>query len=50
MLEATDGDRRSYLEIAEVLEQTSNRAGADLEQLWRRIVLNVLISDRCSGS
>jgi len=44
-LEARDGDQRSYLEIAEAIEQTSSRAGADLRQLWRRIVFNVLISN-----
>lgn len=44
-LEAVDGDQRSYLEIAEVVEQTSSRATADLAQLWRRIVFNVLVSN-----
>ena len=37
MLEASDGDLRSYLDIAEVLETASDRATADLHQLWRRI-------------
>ena len=45
MLEASDGDERSYLEIAEVLETASNRSTADLHQLWRRIVFSVLISN-----
>ncbi len=45
MLEAGDGDRRSYLEIAEIIEQTSARATAELRELWRRIVFNVLISN-----
>lgn len=45
MLEASDGDRRSYPEIAEVIETTSDTAGADLEQLWRRILFTVLISN-----
>ena len=45
MLEATDGDQRSYLEIAEAIEQHSSRASADLAELWRRIVFNVLISN-----
>lgn len=45
MLEATDGDQRSYLEIAETIEQTSARATADLAELWRRIVFNILISN-----
>ena len=45
MLEASDGDQRSYLEIAEVIENSSARATAELHQLWRRIVLSVLISN-----
>lgn len=45
MLEASDGDRRSYLEIAEVIEVTSARAGRDLAELWRRVVFSVLISN-----
>lgn len=45
MLEASDGDRRSYLEIAEVIENTSVRATEDLHELWRRIVFAVLISN-----
>jgi len=45
MLEAEDGDRRSYLEIAEVIENTSARATAELHQLWRRIVFSIPISN-----
>ncbi|HVA60235.1 MAG TPA: HipA domain-containing protein [Mycobacteriales bacterium] len=45
MLEASDGDQRSYLEIADVLERVSTRATAELHQLWRRIVFSVLISN-----
>jgi serine/threonine-protein kinase HipA len=45
MLEATDGDQRSYLELAEVVEQCSPHAARDLAQLWRRIVFNVLVSN-----
>lgn len=45
MLEARDGDERSYLEIAETLETVSDQATADLHQLWRRIVFSVLISN-----
>ena len=45
MLEARDGDTRSYLDLAEVIEQSSPSATADLSQLWRRIALNVLISN-----
>jgi serine/threonine-protein kinase HipA len=45
MLEASDGDRRSYLDIAEVIEGVSARATAELHALWRRIVFSVLISN-----
>ena len=45
MLQATDGDQRSYLEIAEAIEERSARAGQDLAQLWRRLLFNVLISN-----
>jgi len=45
MLEASDADRRSYLEIADVVERTSARATDELRQLWRRIVFSVLISN-----
>ncbi|MHB1873406.1 MAG: type II toxin-antitoxin system HipA family toxin [Streptosporangiaceae bacterium] len=45
VLEARDGDQRSYLEIADVIERHSPTATADLRQLWRRIAFSVLISN-----
>jgi serine/threonine-protein kinase HipA len=45
MLEATDGDRASYLDIAEVIERRSPEVREDLPQLWRRIAFSVLISN-----
>lgn len=45
MLEASDGDQRSYLEIAEVIEECSPAATYDLHRLWRRIVFSVLTSN-----
>lgn len=45
MLEASDGDQRSYLEIAGVIEERSPAATADLRQLWRRIAFSILISN-----
>jgi serine/threonine-protein kinase HipA len=45
MLEAKDGERASYLEIAEAIEERSVDAGADLQELWRRIVFTILISN-----
>lgn len=45
MLEARDGDQRSYLDIGEVIEEQSPSATQDLLQLWRRMVFSVLISN-----
>ena len=45
MLEAADGDRRSYLDIAEVIEGVSAHTTRQLHQLWRRLVFSVLISN-----
>jgi len=45
MLEANYGDQRSYLEIAEVIEQRSTAATAELRQLWLRMAFSVLISN-----
>lgn len=45
LLEATDGESRSYLEIAEAIEEHSSSAAADLRELWRRIVFSRLISN-----
>lgn len=45
MLQSTDGEQGSYLEIAEAIETRSSHATADLRQLWRRIVFSILISN-----
>jgi serine/threonine-protein kinase HipA len=45
MLNAGYGEQRSYLEIAEVIEERSPDAAADLLELWRRIAFSVLISN-----
>ena len=45
MLQSTDGEQGSYLEIAEAIETRSSRATSDLHQLWRRIVFSILISN-----
>ena len=44
MLEASDGDQRSYLEIAQVIEERSPAVTKELRQLWRRICFTILIS------
>jgi serine/threonine-protein kinase HipA len=45
LLEATDGDRATYLDIAEVIERYAHDAEADLVELWRRIAFSMLISN-----
>jgi serine/threonine-protein kinase HipA len=45
MLEATDHDAGSYLDIAAVIEQISPHATDDLHELWRRIAFSILISN-----
>ncbi len=45
ILEATDGDSGSYLEIADVIERESPSARRDLHELWRRIAFSILISN-----
>jgi serine/threonine-protein kinase HipA len=45
MLQAGYDDRRSYLDIAAVIEEKSPAATADLRQLWRRIAFSVLITN-----
>jgi len=45
MLEATDRQPRSYLEIAEVIESISPHATDDLRQLWTRIAFVILVSN-----
>lgn len=44
-LGATDGESRSYLDIANVLRQIGSAPKRDLEQLWRRMVFNILVSN-----
>lgn len=49
LLERQDGDDSStgasYLELAELLIQRGANTSADLEQLWRRIVFNICVSN-----
>jgi len=45
MVEANDGDHRSYLEIADVIDLHSPQTTDDLRQLWRRVAFSVLISN-----
>lgn len=45
MLEARDGDAGTYLDIAAVIEEVSDKASEDLQQLWRRMLFSVLIGN-----
>jgi serine/threonine-protein kinase HipA len=45
MLGARDGETHSYLEVVDALRQHGAQVKEDLEQLWRRIVFYVLISN-----
>lgn len=45
MLGAQDGERGSYLDIADVISGQSLHASQDLAELWRRIAFGVLISN-----
>ncbi len=45
LLEASDGDDRSYLDLVEVIEEESDRATADLHELWRRVAFSILVSN-----
>jgi serine/threonine-protein kinase HipA len=48
LLAATESDGTSYLEIVGLIEAsgTSTRIGDDLEQLFRRVLFNILIGNR----
>lgn len=45
MLGAKDNEQRSYLEIADTIRRFGAQPKRDLEQLWRRIVFSILISN-----
>lgn len=45
MLTAADHEQHSYLEIADLLRRHGAEPRADLRQLWRRLVFNVLITN-----
>lgn len=45
LLDGLDQEPRSYLEIAEVVRRFGAHARADLSELWRRMVFNILVSN-----
>jgi serine/threonine-protein kinase HipA len=44
-LERIDGDQGSYLDIVQIIEERSRNATTELEQLFRRVAFNILISN-----
>ena len=45
LLGLSDGDEATYTDIAEVIRMYSSAPTADLHELWRRIVFNVIIGN-----
>lgn len=45
MLGAKDNEQHSYLEIADALSQYGAKPNHDMEELWRRIIFTILISN-----
>ena len=45
MLDRADGERASYLEIADAIGRHGARADADRRELYRRLAFNVLVSN-----
>lgn len=45
LLDAADGDHRSYVEIFDALRQIASAAADDGAQLWRRLAFNILASN-----
>jgi serine/threonine-protein kinase HipA len=45
MLDASDNEQHSYLEIAQALAQYGASPALDMEELWRRIIFTIMISN-----
>lgn len=45
LLDASDGETRSYVEISDALRRISSHASRDAQQLWRRLAFNILASN-----
>lgn len=45
MLEASDGDQGTYMDIAAAIEVYSTQPVEDLRELWRRVAYSILISN-----
>ena len=45
LMQATPAEQYTYVDIAEALRMHSSQAGADMKELWRRLVFNILINN-----
>jgi serine/threonine-protein kinase HipA len=45
LLDAADGEHRSYVEMFDALRQVASQAAVDGRQLWRRLAFNILASN-----
>lgn len=45
LLDAKDGETRSYVEIGDAVRRVASRASTDGPQLWRRVAFNILASN-----
>jgi serine/threonine-protein kinase HipA len=45
MLQATRNEERAYTEVADIIRAKCARAAEDAQQLWRRLVFNLLITN-----
>ena len=45
MLDASDGEQRSYLEIVDVLSSHGAKTSEDMKELWKRMVFNIMVSN-----
>jgi serine/threonine-protein kinase HipA len=44
-VQGSDNEARSYLDIVDAIRRGGSQVDADLRQLWRRVVFNVLVSN-----
>lgn len=45
LLGSKDGDHRDYIELAEVLAAQGSHVDRDLEELWRRVALSIVLNN-----
>jgi serine/threonine-protein kinase HipA len=45
LMQASPEEQYTYLDIADTIRQNSSQAAKDLEELWRRMVFNILINN-----